>query len=234
MPTTLEVLEALVISPSIRRVRFFAYELLHQDIEPAATVLLEFPPLTEDQPPRLRKYTVLDFDPRTGDLLIDFVVPTRQGTAAGPAADWATVAAPGYQLDLHLAPEPPPQLPAGAHEVVLAGDATALPAITALVAQLEPRQVADILIEVPSPGDVRAFASRAALNVEWLVPTPGDPRPLPRAVRKLPVESPGFWWVACEETSAQAILEHLTGDRGVPEELTSVNVFWKSEPPAAS
>lgn len=224
MPTTLEVLEAIPISPSIKRVRFFAYDLLNTSIDPGSPVVLDFP-AQDSEPPSSRRFTLLDFDSRTGDLLIDFVVHS----SGGVAAKWARVATTGNKLAMSLTGEGAPQLPAGARKVVLAGDASALPALSVIAAQLEPRQVADILVEVPSPGDVRAFASRAALNVEWLVPAPADPRPLPRAVRKLPVDNADFWWVACETVSAQAVSEHLSKDRGITAERMSVASYWQAQ-----
>lgn len=217
-PRPLEVLHVTDLSPSYRRVRFFAYHLLGAQLDPAPTVELAFPD------GRLRPFTVVEFDAKAGELSIDFLLHGNGGSAN----TWASAAAAGQTLGVCGPSGQAARLPAGINKVVLAGDASALPTLTALAAHLEPHQVADIVVQVPSTADVHTFDSPAALNVEWLVATAAEPRPLPRALRKLPVDKVDHWWVACEATSARLVREHLAMERAVSEAQSQVTAYWSA------
>lgn len=223
-PRALEVLEVGDVSPSYRRVRFAAPELVGVDLGAALTIKLRFPSPHPEGRPHGRPLTLINFDQATGQFDVDFVLHEHDGVAV----NWAKSAAPGMGLEMFGPRGGGDALPEGARHVVLAGDATALPAIQALVGRLAPEARADVLVEVPTAADARAFDSRAALNVEWLVPDDNDPRPLRRALRKLPVEDVDFWWVACELGAAREIRAHLTDERGVGAERLRVTPYWRA------
>lgn len=220
----LEVLEVIDLSPSYRRVRFFAYHLLGAELAPAATVKLVF------GAGAARPFTLAGFDSRSGELSVDFLLHGNGGSAN----DWVRQAAPGQSLSMFGPNGERAALPLGARRLVLAGDGAALPTLAAMVAALEPQQAADILVEVPTLADVRNLESPAALNVEWLVPSAPDPRPLPRAVRRLPVDKVDHWFIACEATSARLVTEHLEQERGVPEHARRVLAYWQADTPATN
>ena len=80
----------------------------------------------EDERPKVRTYTVREWDPDARRLTIDFVVHGDEGIA-GP---WAAAAAPGDTVDLRgpgggYAPDP------SADWHLLAGDTAVIPAICA-------------------------------------------------------------------------------------------------------
>lgn len=80
-----------------------------------------------------RAYTLQDLDPVAGTLSLDFVLHAQEGQA-GPAATWAQRALVGERVGVAGPRSGGVELPAQARWILLAGDATALPAIKALPA----------------------------------------------------------------------------------------------------
>ncbi|EKT80742.1 hypothetical protein WSS_A20824 [Rhodococcus opacus M213] len=113
--------------------------------------------------PVLRTYTIRSVDPVKREIAIDFVVHGDAGVA-GP---WAASAAAGDVLRLRgpggaFAPDP------AADWYLLAGDETAIPAISASVEKLDPSAVGRVIIEVAGPEDEIAFDSPAGVDVTWI------------------------------------------------------------------
>ncbi len=224
VPKTLEVVGVRDVSPNYRRVRFVCAELLNaQDLE-AMTIKLLFPAAEQGARPFGRPFTLCNFDPLTGEFDVDFVLHDH----AGVAVAWARQAQPGATLGMFGPRGTGEVVPDEARRVVLAGDATALPAIAMIASRLAPYVRADVIVEVPSLADVRQISSAAALDVEWLVADGADPRPLARSIRKLPVENIDLWWVAAELGVAREVRAHLTEERGVAADRMRVSPYWKS------
>lgn len=101
-----------------------------------------------DGRPVKRYYTVRDWRPDVGELDVEFV---RHGD--GIACAWAERAEPGDEVTFdaprgHWAP------PADTGRLVVAGDATALPAIARILAERAPTSPpADVLLTVDDPAD---------------------------------------------------------------------------------
>lgn len=124
-----------------------------------------------------RTYTVRGIHPVRGELDVDFVTHHD----AGPAGAWAEQAAPGQQLVIVGPDQRSPHAAGGidwhpgtARRVVLAGDETAAPAITAILELLGDDYDVDAFIEVPTSADVLEVRHHAAARLTWL---PRDGRP---------------------------------------------------------
>jgi NADPH-dependent ferric siderophore reductase len=130
------------------------------------------------QPERghMRTYTVRDVVGSGVDtrLVVDLVVHGVDGHGeAGPGSRWAAAARPGSRVVLvgprrgmpyggiEFAP------PAGA-ELLLAGDETAVPAVLATLAQLEPTARGAAFLEVPLAADVQSAVHPEGVRVTWL------------------------------------------------------------------
>ena len=224
VPRTVEVVAVSDVSPSYRRVRFVAPELIQADVGAAITIKLLFPNAEPGARPHGRPFTLCGFDALTGEFDVDFVLHDH----AGVAVAWARQARPGATLQMFGPRGAGDATPEDARHVVLVGDATALPAIGVIASRLAPYVKADVLVEVPSLADVRPLSSPAALDVEWLVAEPGDPRPLARAVRKLPVDDVDRWWVAAELGVVREVRAHLLEERGVPAARGRATPYWKA------
>ena len=129
----------------------------------------------------MRTYTVRDVLGSGADtrLVVDLVVHGVAGPSggghgeAGPGSRWAAAARPGSRVVLvgprrgmpyggiEFAP------PVGA-ELLLAGDETAVPAVLATLAQLDPSARGAVFLEVPVAGDVQSAVHPEGVRVTWL------------------------------------------------------------------
>jgi NADPH-dependent ferric siderophore reductase len=132
--------------------------------------------LPDDRRPHLRTYTVRAARPQLGELDVDVVLHGVDGGHPGPAAGWAAAAVAGDPIVV-LGPDragtgrawgvewaPPAQ---GA--LVLAGDETAVPAISAIVEALPAGRRTVAVLEVPEAGDLLSLAVPVGVEVRWLV-----------------------------------------------------------------
>jgi NADPH-dependent ferric siderophore reductase len=165
--------------------------------------------LPNDRRNPLRVYTVRGIRPQSRELDVDFVVH-----GDGPAARWLAAATPGDELivigpdalsvdsdggiDWH---------PGDAHSLLLVGDATAVPAIAAILESLPAERVAHAIIEVPDADDALDFARSANTTVRWIARDGAEPgaRLLP-AVRDWVAERPDIVDTTLA-TSAQSVTE---------------------------
>ena len=120
----------------------------------------------------LRTYTVRAARPEARELDVDFVLHG----ATGPASAWAERAASGDEVIL-IGPNarfPGPtggvewRPPADASRLLIAGDETAVPAISAIAETLPHDRTARVLLEVPEWGDVLDLALPPGVHVTWL------------------------------------------------------------------
>jgi NADPH-dependent ferric siderophore reductase len=157
--------------------------VLSRDGAPARELLTDGPgwyqeycALPDDQRPYLRTYTVRDARPAQGEIDVDVVLHGVEGGHAGPAASWAAAAAVGDPV-LVLGPDRPGTgrawgvewAPPAEGTLFLAGDETAVPAISAIVEALPAGRRTIAVLEVPTAGDVLSLAVPAGVEIRWLV-----------------------------------------------------------------
>jgi NADPH-dependent ferric siderophore reductase len=135
------------------------------------------------------------------------VEPGDPGAISGPAR--------GYTVD------------GEATEFVLAGDETAIPAISQLLEQLPAGPPVRALLEVSSPDARIELSRRAGATVEWLDQSgaPGDR--LVAAIRDAELGPGTRTWAAGEAAAMQRIRRHLFEDRGLPRAAAFVRGYWK-------
>ncbi|MCG5218591.1 siderophore-interacting protein [Streptosporangium sp. KLBMP 9127] len=123
----------------------------------------------------LRTYTVRAVRPHQREVDVDIVLHDPHGDA-GPVARWSRTVRPGDVAAL-LGPDARHEgrhggkefhLPEETETVLLAGDETAVPAITAILERLPARCSGEALLEVPHEDDVLPVAAPAGLAVRWL------------------------------------------------------------------
>ncbi|MEV4702296.1 siderophore-interacting protein [Actinoplanes sp. NPDC049316] len=195
----------------------------------------------------LRVYTVRAYRPESAELDIDFVL---HGDAS-PASRWAGAAAPGDRIVLigatpgHPVTDVAWRPPATADRLLIAADATALPAASAILESLD--RPARAVLEVPYADDRLPVAGRH--DITWLVRAHGDR--IEPAVRSLlggapvtacvpPGEDEGMvWdvpsqaagsfyaWLAGESRTVVALRRHLVGDRGIDRDAVAFMGYWK-------
>lgn len=179
----------------------------------------EFP---REQWPVTRTYTVRAWDAGRRELVVDFVIHGDEGLA-GP---WAVNARPGDTVRFMgpgggYAPDPT------ADWHLLAGDASALPAIAAALEALPEGADVRALVEVDGPQEEQKIASHA--EVVWL--HRGD-RPageaLVEAVRGLAFPAGRVHaFVHGEAGAVKELRRHLRTERQIPLEDLSISGYWR-------
>lgn len=174
--------------------------------------------------PVVRTYTALFPDVAAGTLAIDFVIHGDEGVA-GP---WARDARPGDTLLVNGpggAYRPDPQ----ADWHLLAGDESAVPAISAALEALPEGAVARVLVVVESKEHEPALSGGDGVEVTYLHRVGADDQPLARAVRELewlPGRVQAFVHGEAQEVM-RGVRPYLLTERGLPREDVSVSGYWR-------
>jgi len=136
----------------------------------------EYCALPDDRRPYLRTYTVRAARPELAELDVDVVLHGVDDGHAGPAAGWAAAARVGDPLVI-LGPDRPGTgrawgvewAPPADGTLFLAGDETAVPAISAIVEALPAGRRTVAVLEVPDALDVLSLDVPPGVQVRWLV-----------------------------------------------------------------
>jgi NADPH-dependent ferric siderophore reductase len=172
----------------------------------------------------LRSYTARRQDPATGQVEIDFVLH-----GDGPAASWAAAAAPGARLAVAGAASLGDR-PAG--WLLLAGDETALPAISRLLAAAPAETRGVALLEVAGPEEEQPLVAPAGVELRWLhrgALAPGESTLLADAVAALdrPEGDDLFAWVAAESGTVRTVRADLRGRWGLGRAQHHAIGYWR-------
>ena len=175
--------------------------------------------------PRVRTYTVQDYDAERRRLTIDFVHHGDTGVA-GP---WAANAQPGDGLQLMgpggaYTPDP------DADWHLMVGDLAVVPAISASLARVPAGVPVPVLLEVDGPDDEVPLETPGDLRLTWVHRGADDEDLLARAVRELAFpDGTVHAFVHGEAATVREVRRHLLVDRGVPREALSISGYWKRE-----
>lgn len=174
-----------------------------------------------------RAYTIRRIDRQAGTLDLEFALHGGNGVS-GPASSWAGRARVGDRIVIVGPRDGGFRLPPDASWVILAGDATALPAIRCIAKALPAGLKAEIYAEVDAPDDREVIESPASLGIAWLggQSTPGAALQRALADRPLPA-SPGYIWIAGESGAVRALRAHFLQTMGLAQNRVSAKGYWK-------
>jgi NADPH-dependent ferric siderophore reductase len=172
----------------------------------------------------LRSYTARSQDPAAGEVEIDFVLH-----GDGPAATWAAAAEPGAPLAVAGSAALGDR---SAGQVLLAGDETALPAISRILAASPGTARGVALLEVADAAEEQSLAAPPGVDVRWLHrggTAPGESTLLADAVAALgrPDGEDLFAWVAAESAAVRAIRADLRGRWGLGRAQHHAIGYWR-------
>jgi NADPH-dependent ferric siderophore reductase len=186
-------------------------------------VKLQFPRegAPEDERPKVRTYTVREWDADRRLLTIDFLVHGEEGIA-GP---WAAAAKPGDTLQLRgpggaYAPGPK------ADWHLLAGDTSVIPAISASLPRIPAGRPVHVFLQVPGPEEGVELTSPGDLQLHWLHGDADGQVAEAIAALDFPPGSPQVF-LHGEATSVRLARRHLLLDRAVPAAALSASGYWK-------
>ena len=123
----------------------------------------------------------------------------------------------GYEID------------ADATGYLVAGDETAIPAISQLLESLPASMPVQVVIEVADPAARLDLPPHPTAHISWL-DLPGDAEPgaaLVDAVTAM-ADVPPAVWVAGEAAAVQKIRKHLFDELGMARSAATVRGYWKN------
>lgn len=179
--------------------------------------------LPDGRRPTIRTFTPRRVDPGALEIDLDVVL---HGT--GAASEWAEKVEPGHRAALS-GPGRGYEVDVSAPAFLLAGDQTALPAISQLLEVLPEDRPVQVLVEVAAADARMTLPSHPRATVAWLdLPpgaTPGEA--LFGAVSQAEITPETRIWVAGEAAAVQRIRRHFFDDRGHPRALCTIRGYWK-------
>ncbi|MCL8012844.1 siderophore-interacting protein [Streptomyces sp. AS02] len=181
--------------------------------------------LPDDVRAVMRSYTLRALRRDPDEVDIDFVLHTP----AGPASEWASRAATGDRV-LLLGPAiadnrairfRPPE---DTDLVVIWGDETAVPAVSAILESLPAGTRARVWLEVHDAGDIQDLVTEADAEITWLVQE--EAVGAIRAAQLPPADHP-YVWIAGESGSVKALRRHFVQERGVDRRRVTFVGYWR-------
>ena len=241
---TVEAVEPL--SPHLLRVRLGGPELAGLTVdEPAASVrvLLPLPGgelvlptwdgneflLPDGTRPPIRTLTPRRLHADGPALEVDVVL--HEG---GLASEWAAGARPGDEAAVSGTGRGF-EIDEGVPAYVLAGDESAVPAISQLLEWLPDDTPVDVHVELARPDARIDLPTGPRATVTWHdLPAGGSHGDaLVAAVEAVDIADGAHVWVAGEAASVQRIRRHLADGRRLPRSRTTVRGYWKRGRPAS-
>jgi NADPH-dependent ferric siderophore reductase len=179
--------------------------------------------LPDGQRPIIRTLTPRRVDP---DLLeLDVVVVIHE---SGMASEWVQSARPGDPAAVS-GPARGYTVDTSGSVFLLAGDETAIPAISQLMEHLPLAKRVHVEIEIASPDARVAMPERPGATVNWRDLPSGAAigESLLSAVAAVPLGPETRVWVAGEAAAVQRIRRHLFEERGLSRAHATVRGYWK-------
>jgi len=222
-PRELEVISSRYITPHMLRITLGGEGLqgFPEDQESAYVKLL-FEQGAE-QRPLMRTYTIRQ--QRHDEIDIDFVVHDHPG----PAGAWALQAQPGQRIRVGGPGVRKLINPAG-DWFLLAGDMTALPAISVNLASLPADAKGCAVIEIASETDRQELACPPDVDIHWVISADSNApgQALLDAVTELPwLEGSPSVWCACEFTTMRQLRQLFSKEREVDTKRRYISSYWK-------
>ncbi len=226
-PRMLEVKCITDITPNMRRITLGGEGMKDFPVEQeSAYIKLMFSQDTGHKP-ILRTYTIIQ--QRDHEIDVDFVLHgLNHKSAEGPASQWAKTTEIGDSIMIG-GPGPKKSINHEADWFLLAGDMTALPAITVNLAQLPADAVGYAVIEVLNEDDIQSLKKPKNIEIEWVVnaQASNSSYPLLERVKTLSwLDGVPAIWAACEFNSMRALRRYFK-EKEVSKTHLYISSYWK-------
>lgn len=173
--------------------------------------------------PAVRTYTIRHQRHEQSELDVDFVLHGDHGLASA----WAMDARIGDRIKMG-GPGPGKLIDTDASWYFLAGDMTALPAISVNLERLPANARGYAVIEVLSQADQQQLEIPEGVEVHWVNRDAGEISLL-SAVKSLPwYDGDVSVWAACEFETMRALRRYFKGERQVAKQRCYVSSYWKN------
>ena len=224
MARPLSVTRCEKITPNMRRITLAGDDLDDfPESQEGGYIKLMLPCPGEE--PYVRTYTIRNQDSSANSIDVDFAL--HPGTA--PASSWAQSATVGDEMTIS-GPGPKKLPEANADWFFIAGDMTALPAISVNLEHLPSDAIGYVVIEVLSVDDAQPLQAPEGIDVHWVVNAePGSADSLlAQKVESLPwLDGRVSAWAACEFSTMKRLRKYFRIERQVPKTHLYVSSYWK-------
>ena len=229
----LEVRNVTRITPNMQRITLGGADMAgFPERHESANFKLVLPPngqsidqLQDDDKPVVRTYTLRKFHAEKNEVDVDFALHDNPG----PATDWAINATPGDRVGFK-GPGKPKLMNTNADWFLLAGDMSALPAISALMEILPATCQGHAILEVVSEDDRQDLSHPPGIKVSWIVnphPTQANSH-LIDAVRNMDWDTgQASVWVAGESGAVREMRQYFKQERGVERDFLYASGYWQ-------
>jgi NADPH-dependent ferric siderophore reductase len=224
MPKELDVIRSTQITDHMLRITLGGEALASFPSEQESAYIKLMFPRGEGKRALVRTYTIRH--QRHTEIDVDFALHDH----VGPATSWAVNAQAGDQI-LVGGPGPRKLINYHADWYLLAGDLTALPAISVNLGLLPPDAIGYAVIEVPSEADIQSLKHPENVELHWEI----NPGPDPEGVILLAKIQALPWlagqpavWVACEFNSMRTLRHFFKHERDIPKTHLYISSYWKN------
>ncbi|WP_277850592.1 siderophore-interacting protein [Moellerella wisconsensis] len=242
-PQLIHVKSIIDISPAIRRITFHGENLDTYPANCAGAHLKIFlsadatiPPLLpvlgpkgpswpEDQPrPKVRTYTVRAIRPAEKEIDIEFAM--HEGME-GPAYQFARDADIGHWLGISRPGGAEPLLSPASH-YFMAGDASSLPAIAALLENMPENAQGKVILRVDNQADIYSLQAPEQVEIVWICGDISTTEQLINCFKTwtLPTEDIVFWF-AGEEQIIKPLRRYIRHDKGYDRQHIHAVPYWR-------
>ena len=176
--------------------------------------------------PLMRTYTVRAFDAEKKTLTVDFVL---HADSEGPASKWAESVKTDDEIVI-VGPGPVKLVDNKADWFLIAGDMTALPAISCNLEQLPPEAKGYAVIEISSQDDKQLLSVPEGVEIKWVIrDSHSDQERFLNTVFDLEwlVGEP-FVWCACEFEAMRSLRKYFKSTRNISKRSMYISSYWKS------
>lgn len=240
-PRALSVIDKQTLSPNLLRIALggdaledfpadaaggYVKLVLPEDKTPAdSTITAKMIDLIAQKKVRMRSYTVRAFDANTLRLTLDIVSHGDKG----PASTWANHCVIGDRIIVN-GPGAVKLVDNTADWFFIAGDMTALPAISVNLEQLPSDAKGYAVIEIIDEADKQTINAPDGIQIIWVVnPTPDKPNTLlADAVKIRPwLEGKPSVWVASEFETMRNLRRFFRKERNIEKNDIYISSYWK-------
>lgn len=227
-PRVLDVKGIKDITPNMRRITLGGQGIKDFPVDQESAYIKLMFPQSQNEKPIMRTYTIIK--QRDNEIDVDFVLHgLNHKGAEGPASHWAKTCVIGDSV-LIGGPGAKKLINPQADWFLLAGDMSALPAITVNLAQLPKDAAGYAVIEVLSEDDKQLLQKPENITIEWVVNTVTTESryPLLDKVKTLDwLDGEMAVWIACEFNSMRALRQYFKQEKQVAKSHLYISSYWK-------
>lgn len=225
-PRILTVIDSFRVTPNMHRITLGGAGLAGFPHGQSGGYVKLMLPGPQDGKATVRTYTIRHQSESTID--VDFALH-GVGGESGPATRWATNVQAGDTVKVS-GPGAAKPLPDGPGPFLLAGDMTALPAMSVNIEALPEDATGHAIILIREAADKQDIAAPAGVTIQWLVDADlgANPALLVDAVREVPsVDALSYAWAACEFEAMKLLRQYLRVEHGFGTERLYISSYWK-------